>query len=113
MKTRVFSFGFTESEDKQTGKSVLIQHHRSELRTCSSFEKPAHWLSFHVPMRKVRKPLKPEKFIAYSEELTLENKQIKDLKKHRALLPVKLRQLIIYNLPENDEDEEDDEDGEE
>ena len=48
MKTRHFSFGFTESDDKKTGSSVLIQHDRNELRTRQSFDQSAEWLSFYV-----------------------------------------------------------------
>ena len=51
--------------------------------------------------------MKPENFVAYTEQLTLENKQIRDLTKHRPLLPVKYQQLEIYNLSEIDEEEDD------
>ena len=83
MKAHHFSFGFTDSEDTKTGSCVLIQHDRYELRTTPSFDKSAEWLSFHITTKKVKRPLKPERFVAYTEQLTLDNKQIRDLTKHR------------------------------
>ena len=102
MKTRQFSFGFTEIEDEKTGSTVLIQHRRNEIRTRLSIEKGAEWLSFDVPLKNPRNPLPVENFIAYPHPLELENKRIKDLRSHKAYLPAKYHQIEIYNLPDND-----------
>jgi len=110
MKSRWFSFGFSQIEDGLSGDSILIQHYPNEIRARLSFDQTAVWRSYRVEEATTRRPEAFETFVAYPSQLLLEDERIKDLACQRQWLPSKYRDLDIYNLKENGKESPDDQD---
>ena len=110
MKSRWFSFGFSQIEDGPSGGSILVQHYPNEIRARLSFDRTAVWKSYRVEQTKSRRAAAFETFIAYRSQLQLENERIKDLKIQKEWLPFKYRGLQIYNLEEKKDESEDEKD---
>jgi hypothetical protein len=97
MKSRWFSFGFCQVQD-ENGESILVQQFTNEIRSRLSFNTKSEWKSFRVDKQKTKSPRSFSDFVAYPEQLHLERARIKDLAQQREWLPVKYRELDIYNL---------------
>ena len=105
MRSRWFSFGFSQVDDvKQSGESVLVQHFPNEIRCRLSFDRSAVWKSYREEQTKMARVKTFDTFIAYPTQLKLENKRIQDLKMQKQWLPLKYRDLDIYNLEEHEND---------
>jgi hypothetical protein len=100
MKSRWFSFGFSQIEDGLSGNSILVQHYPNEIRARLSFDGKAVWKSYRVEQTKSRGVVAFENFPAYRSQLLLENERIKDLQIQKQWLPSKYKNLEIYNLEE-------------
>ena len=108
MKSRWFSFGFSQIEDGLSGDSILIQHYPNEIRARLSFDHTAVWRSYRVEEATTRRPEAFETSVAYPSQLLLEDERIKDLTCQRQWLPSKYRDLDIYNLKNNGKESQDD-----
>jgi len=58
----------------------------------------SEWKSFRVDRKTTKNPRPVRDFVAYPEHLQLERARIKDLAKQKEWLPLKYRDLDIYNL---------------
>ena len=95
MKSKWFSFGF--SEIILDRKRVMIQHRSNEIRSRVSLS-DTDWNLYSVQLKDHDISNKTyDFFIAHTSRIKLENKLIKDLCKQKDWVPVKYRELDIYN----------------
>jgi hypothetical protein len=76
MKSRWFSFGYSEAFDHSSGRSILIEHKPHELRARLSFDSSTDWHLYVAKAHKVRRRRAFDTFTAYPEPLILKNERI-------------------------------------
>ena len=109
MKTRWFSFGFSDIFD-ENGSVITLPHDTNEIRARLSFDAHSDWKTFLVTAASgAPGPRKGAHtaFVAYPEDLAVENERIRDLRKQKRWLPRRYHGVNIYNLLEVEEEDDD------
>jgi hypothetical protein len=87
--------------------TVLLPQYANEIRSRQSLDKSSPWTSHRVEQKTPINAKAFDRFVAYKEPIQLEKERVHDLRVQRDWLPVKYRDIDIYNLQVDGDDDED------